>query len=217
VQKEDAMRLVLFGATGFAGGKILREARQRGHEVIGVARHVESLAELGKAGSLHDESFVLETTAGADALLVAIPGRPMPDGTKLLDAVPIVFAAAKQHGLRIGVVGGAGSLQVAAGGPRVIDTPGFPAEYKPEAGAHAEVLAAFRQAPAEVDWFYLSPAANFGAHAPGERTGSYRIGGDVLVTDGDGNSSIGGDDYAIAFVDELEKPAHRRQRFTVGY
>ncbi|MEU6269404.1 NAD(P)-dependent oxidoreductase [Saccharopolyspora shandongensis] len=211
------MRLVLFGATGFAGGAILREAKRRGHEVIGVARNVESLAEPGRAGSLHDEQFVLDVAAGADALLVAIPARPMPDGTKLLDAVPTLFAAAERHGLRIGVVGGAGSLHVSEDGPRVIDTPGFPDEFKPEAGAHAEVLAAFQQAPAGVDWFYLSPAGTFGAYAPGERTGSYRLGGDVLVTDADGNSAIGGDDYAIAFVDELEKPAHRRRRFTVGY
>ncbi|MEU5852419.1 NAD(P)-dependent oxidoreductase [Saccharopolyspora shandongensis] len=211
------MRLVLFGATGFAGGAILREAKRRGHEVIGVARNVESLAEPGRAGSLHDEQFVLDVTAGADALLVAVPARPMPDGTKLLDAVPTLFAAAERHGLRVGVVGGAGSLHVSEDGPRVIDTPGFPDEFKPEAGAHAEVLAAFQQAPAGVDWFYLSPAGTFGAYAPGERTGSYRLGGDVLVTDADGNSAIGGDDYAIAFVDELEKPAHRRRRFTVGY
>ncbi|TDD47680.1 NAD(P)-dependent oxidoreductase [Saccharopolyspora elongata] len=211
------MRLVLFGATGYAGGAILREAKRRGHEVIGVARSAESLAEPGKAGSLHDEQFVLDVTAGADALLVAIPARPMPDGTKLLDAVPTLFAAAERHGLRIGVVGGAGSLRVSEDGPRVIDTPGFPDEFKPEAGAHAEVLAAFQQAPAGVDWFYLSPAGTFGAYAPGERTGSYRLGGDVLVTDADGNSAIGGEDYAIAFVDELEKPAHRRRRFTVGY
>ncbi|QIZ35871.1 NAD(P)-dependent oxidoreductase [Saccharopolyspora sp. ASAGF58] len=211
------MRLVLFGATGFAGGKILREARQRGHEVVGVARHVESLAEPKEAGSLHDEKFVLDATAGADALIVAIPGRPMPDGTKLFDAVPTLFAAAARRGLRIGVVGGAGSLRVVDGGPRLIDTPEFPEEFKPEAGAHAEVLAALQEAPAGVDWFYVSPAANFGAHAPGERTGSYRLGGDVLVTDADGDSSISGDDYAIAFVDELERPTHRRQRFTVGY
>ncbi|MEV0087978.1 NAD(P)H-binding protein [Saccharopolyspora sp. NPDC050642] len=211
------MRLVLFGATGYAGGAILREAKRRGHEVIGVARNAESLAESGKAGSLHDEQFVLDVTAGADALLVAIPARPMPDGTKLIDAVPTLFAAAERHGLRIGVVGGAGSLRVSEDGPRVIDTPGFPDEFKPEAGAHAEVLAALQQAPDEADWFYLSPAGTFGAYAPGERTGSYRLGGDVLVTDAHGNSAIGGEDYAIAFVDELEKPAHRRRRFTVGY
>ncbi|MER6993006.1 NAD(P)H-binding protein [Saccharopolyspora hirsuta] len=211
------MRLVLFGATGYAGGRIREEAVRRGHEVLGIARNAGALPEPKAAGSLHDADFVLDVTAGADAVVVAIPGRTMPDGTKLLDALPTLFAAAERHGVRIGVVGGAGSLRVSEDGPRVIDTPEFPAEFKPEASAHAEVLAALREAPEGVDWFYLSPAGTFGAYAPGERTGTYRLGGEVLVTDADGNSAIGGDDYAIAFVDELEEPAHRRQRFTVGY
>ncbi|CAM00153.1 hypothetical protein A8924_1210 [Saccharopolyspora erythraea NRRL 2338] len=210
------MRLVLFGATGFAGGRIMREATARGHEVVPVARNVGSLPG-ARAGSLHDEAFVLDVTSGADVIAVAIPGRPMEDGRKLLDAVPGLFAAASKHGARIGVVGGAGSLRVSEDGPRLIDTPEFPAEFKDEAGSHAEVLEAFRRAPAEIDWFYLSPAAVFGSYAPGERTGRYRTGGDVLLTDEEGVSAIGGDDYAIAFVDEVESAAHSRSRFTVAY
>jgi len=87
----------------------------------------------------------------------------------------------------------------------------------PVDGGQADVLAALRETAADVDWFYLSPAASFGSAAPGEATGRYRIGGDVLLTDADGNSNISGADYATAFVDEIEKPAHRRQRFSVAY
>jgi len=87
----------------------------------------------------------------------------------------------------------------------------------PEAGGHVEVREALRATPPEVDWFYASPVANFGAHVPGERRGRYRVGGDILLADADGESAIGGEDYAIAFVDEIEKPAHRRRRFTVAY
>jgi putative NADH-flavin reductase len=59
--------------------------------------------------------------------------------------------------------------------------------------------------------------ASFGAHTPGEATGRYRTGGDVLLADADGNSNISGADYAKAFVDEIEQPEHRRQRFSVAY
>ncbi|GAA2784475.1 NAD-dependent epimerase [Saccharopolyspora taberi] len=208
------MRLVLFGATGFAGGRILREATARGHEVVPVARGIGSE---GRAGSLHDEPFALDVTAGADVVVVAIPARPLDDGTRLIDALPTLYSLARKQNARLGFVGGAGSLRVSDGGPRVIDTPEFPEAYKPEAGSHAEVLDALREAPEDVDWFYVSPAAVFGAHSPGERTGAYRTGGDVLVTDENGNSAIGGDDYAIAFLDEIERPAHRRTRFTVAY
>ncbi|QWF81971.1 NAD(P)-dependent oxidoreductase [Amycolatopsis sp. CA-230715] len=213
-------KLVLFGATGYAGGHITEEALRRGHEIVAVARSVDGLAERAgvtpKQGSLHDESFVADVAKGADVLVVAIPGRPI-DGKRLLDAVPALAAVAKDSGVRIGVVGGAGSLLVSEGGPRVIDGPDFPDEYKPEAGNHAEVLDALRAQPEDVDWFYVSPAAEFGAWTEGERTGQYRLGGDILVTDAEGRSRIGGADYAIAFVDEIEKPAHRRQRFTVAY
>jgi len=89
------------------------------------------------------------------------------------------------------------------------------AEHSTRLG-QADVLAALRETTADVDWFYLSPARTFGSYAPGEATGTYRTGGDVLLADADGNSSISGADYAKAFVDEIEQPKHRRQRFTVA-
>ncbi|MER6664827.1 NAD(P)H-binding protein [Amycolatopsis japonica] len=203
-------KLVVFGGTGYAGGKITAEARGRGHEVLAVSRNAEG--EGTKAGSLYDEAFLSDVAKGADVLVIAVHGQ-----SGLLGAVPSIAQAAKDNGARIGVVGGAGSLNVAEGGPRLIDTPEFPDEYKGEAGAHAEVLEAFRKLPEDVDWFYLSPAAEFGAWAEGERTGEFRLGGDVLLTDENGGSKISGADYAIAFVDEIDKPERRRQRFCVAY
>jgi putative NADH-flavin reductase len=215
-------KLTVFGATGYAGGKILEEALRRGHEVVAVARAAtrsDTLEHDGvtvEAGSLHDEDFVAEVIADADVVVVAIPARPL-DGKVLLDAVPALAELARRHDTRIGVVGGAGSLHVAEGGPRLIDTPDFPDAAKPEAGNHAKVLEAFRELPGEVKWFYVSPAAEFGSWAPGERTGRYRLSGDVLLTDDTGNSRISGADFAVAFLDEIEKPAHHQERFTVAY
>ena len=103
------------------------------------------------------------------------------------------------------------------GGPRLVDTPEFPEAHKNEALSHADVLEALRETGDRVDWFYVSPAAGFGSYAPGEATGSYRVGGDVLVTDADGKSFISGADFALAFVDEIEQGRHRRERFTVAY
>jgi putative NADH-flavin reductase len=215
------MRLVVFGATGYAGSRITREALERGHDVVAVAR--ASSPEGGqerltfRAGSLHDKDFVRAVAEGADVVVVSIPGRPAEDGSRLLDALPTLFEVASATGARLGIVGGAGSLRVSADGPRLIDTPEFPDAFKSEAGAHAEVLEALRAAPVGVDWFYVSPAATFGAHAPGQRLGKYRIGDDVLVADENGDSVIGGEDYASAFLDEIDRPAHHRVRFTVAY
>ncbi len=142
----------------------------------------------------------------------AVDGQPY-----LVALVPALLEAAAKHDTRIGVVGGAGSLHVAPGGPRVVDSPDFPEPFKAEALAHAQVLAALRAADTSADWFYLSPAGGFGAFAPGVRTGSYRAGDDVLLVDAEGKSEISGTDFALAFVDEIESHAHPRARFTVAY
>jgi hypothetical protein len=209
-------RIVVIGVTGYAGSHITAELLDRGHTVVGVARDTTRVAarerlEL-RPGSFYDASFRAKTINEADVVVVALPAHPA-DGPDLVIAVPELLEAVA--GARLGVVGGAASLLATEGGPLVLDT--LPEEYKPEAEAHARVLDALKRANTMVDWFYLSPAASFGSWNAGEKTGRFRLGTDVLITDANGNSEISGADYATAFVDEIEKPTHHRTRFTVGY
>ncbi|MBF4993786.1 NAD(P)H-binding protein [Arthrobacter gandavensis] len=212
-------RVVIFGGTGYAGGNIAREAVSRRHEVVSYSRNEPQQPLPGveyRIGSLAAPEVVSAAAADADVLVVAVHGADV-DGAPLTTYVPALIDAARANGARLAFVGGAGSSLVADGGPRLVDTPDFLDDWKPEALSHAEVLEAMRQAPEDLDWFYVSPAALFGAFAPGETTGSYRIGGDILVTKDDGSSEISGTDFALAFVDEIENHAHPRQRFTVGH
>jgi len=213
--------IAIFGGTGYAGSAIRDEALRRGHTVISVSRKEAELAArpglISRQGNLHDPALVDHMAVETDVLVVAIRAAEQ-DGVRLADVVGVLAKAAAEHSSRLGFVGGAGSLHITeGGGPRVVDLPTFPEAHKGEALGQADVLAALRETPADVDWFYLSPAAYFGSHTPGEATGRYRIGGDVLLADADGNSNISGADYAKAFVDEIEKPDHRRQRFSVAY
>ena len=221
--------IAIFGGTGYAGSAIRDEALKRGHSVIAVSRsappadsplagpHVPGGPDVQfQQGNLHDDALVEALADEADVIVVAIPGREV-DGRTLLDGLGPLTTAAAKTGTRLGFVGGAGSLQVSEGGPRLVDGPDFPAAHKNEALSHAGVLAALREASNDVDWFYLSPAAEFGSYSPGEATGAYRVGGDVLLTDANGTSFISGADYALAFVDEIEQGRHRRERFTVAY
>lgn len=117
----------------------------------------------------------------------------------------------------IGITGRVGSRLAAdlevAPGKALKDTPDFPPAYKPEASAGSEFLSALRREHV-LDRTFLSPSAEF---APGERTGAFRLGGDQLLVDDNGKSRISMEDFAIAMVDELERPTHSRRRFTVGY
>jgi putative NADH-flavin reductase len=113
---------------------------------------------------------------------------------------------------RVLIVGGAASLEVAPG-VMLIDTPGFPEQIKVQAAPAVEALKAIRQIK-DLEWSFVSPSIMI---VPGERTGKFRLGGDELLKDAKGESKISQEDFAIALVDECEKPKHVRKRFTVGY
>jgi uncharacterized protein len=200
--------IAIIGGTGYAGSHITAEALSRGHRVISLSRNPPADPPAGveiRTGSIEDGALLDGLFADADVVIVAT--HAVSEGqADLVTLVPGLLSRAAEHGTRLGVVGGAGSLLVAPGGPRLIDTPEFPDAFKREASSHADVLEALRAADTQADWFYVSPAATFGSFAPGERTGHYRVGDDVLVTDADGNSVIGGADFAIAVLDEIETP-----------
>ncbi|HEX2820709.1 MAG TPA: NAD(P)H-binding protein [Streptosporangiaceae bacterium] len=211
--------IAIFGFTGYVGSHITAEALSRGHNVIGISRSEvpdSDAAVTAITGSITDQALVRDVAKQASTLVVAVHGSV--DGVPFLPGlVPALLEAAAASGSRLGFVGGAGNVLIAAGGPRLVDTPEFPAFAKTEAESQVEALKALQASDSPADWFYVSPAAGFGPHAPGERTGLYRIGGEVLLTDADGTSYISGADYAIAFVDEIDTPQHHREQFSVAY
>lgn len=202
-------KIAIIGATGRAGSQLLEEALRRGHSVTAIARDTSKLGE--RAGVVSKNLDVLD----AQALQAAVAGHDVVISAAHFATIPAsaVIGPVKQAGVkRLLVVGGAGSLLL-PDGSRVIDAANFPAEYKAEASAGAQFLEALRQEQ-ELDWSFLSPSALF---VEGERRGTFRLGKEHLLVDGEGQSQISFADFAIALLDEVEKPAHSRQRFTVGY
>jgi putative NADH-flavin reductase len=217
------MNIVLYGATGKAGSRILTELLSRGHHVTAVTRHPDKLTPNNgltvQQGDLSETDAIAEAIGGAQAVVSAY--GPPPDKTdqivgvtqRQIAAVQQVSqqASSQESAPRLIVVGGAGSLEVAPG-VTLVSTKDFPEAYKAIALSHEKALELLRAS--SIDWTYLSPAAVL---EPGQRTGKFRLGQDELLSTPDGNSYISMEDYAIALVDELEHPQHRRQRFTVGY
>ena len=202
-------KIAIIAATGRAGSQLLEEALRRGHSVTAIARDTSKIGE--RAGVVSKNLDVLD----AQALQAAVAGHDVVISAAHFATIPAsaVIGPVKQAGVkRLLVVGGAGSLLL-PDGSRVIDAPNFPAEYKAEASAGAQFLEALRQEQT-LDWSFLSPSALF---VEGERRGTFRLGKDHLLVDGEGQSQISFADFAIALLDEVEKPAHSRQRFTVGY
>ena len=203
------MKVALIGASGFIGSRLLAELAARGHAVTAIVRNPEKVAALAGVtalnGDVFDEDGLAKLLSGHDAVISAVHFTASDP--------QILLAAVKRSGVkRYLVVGGAGSLEVAPGA-KLFDTPNFPAAYLDEARKGGIFLDLLKQEQG-LDWTFLSPSALI---HPGERTGKFRLGTDQLLVDAKGDSSISVEDYAVALVDELEKPAHSRRRFTVGY
>ncbi|MFC4224208.1 NAD(P)-dependent oxidoreductase [Lysinibacter cavernae] len=211
--------ITVLGGTGYAGKHIVAEAARRGHAVTSYSRNAPTEPVAGVTyvtGSLLDPEVLRSAVDGADVVVETLSPRGELDG-KLVDLVSELARLATEHGARLGVVGGAGSLLVEPGGSAVADGPDFPAEILSEAKQLQAVLENLRADASGLDWFFVSPAGGFGPWAEGEATGTFRIGGDVLLVDEHGQSNISGADFATAFVDEIESPAHSGARFTVAY
>ena len=203
------MKIAVIGASGNAGSRITAELVRRGHSVTAIVRSPEKVtAQAGVTplkGDVMDQAGLARLLAGHDAAISSV---------RFLGSDPVKLIAAAREA-KVGrylVVGGAGSLEVAPG-VRLVTTPGFPVAYKAEAEAGAAFLDLLR-GEKELNWTFLSPSALFVA---GERTGKFRLGTDQLLTGADGKSTISFEDFAVARADEIERPAHIRQRFTVGY
>lgn len=214
-------RIVILGGTGYAGGHLAAQAADRGHQVLTVSRSAQATPATSgehRTGDVRDEAFLAEILDGADVVVSALsPRGDMADLEAFRSLQKTLARLAQEKSVRLGVIGGAGSLLVAEGGPKLVDTPEFPEEFAEEPKVLDAVLQDLRASDEGLDWFFLSPAAGFGSFAPGEATGTYRVGGDVLLSDESGTSFISGEDLALALVDEIEAPAHRRTRFTVAY
>jgi uncharacterized protein len=216
-RKSNAMRITVFGAGGSVGSCVVAEALSRGHEVVAVVRNPKRAARLPKAatvraGDARHLEDVVALSRGQDFVVSAT--RPPPGSEReLVAAAKTLLAGLAQTGVRLLLVGGAASLTVGANGATVVDDPKFPAAFRDLALACVSQLEVCR-ADDRANWTYLSPPALL---EPGERTGKYRLGRDELLVDATGNSTISVEDFAVALLDEAERPKHPRMRFTVAY
>ena len=200
------MKIAVYGATGMVGSQIVNESLSRGHEVTAISRkgaEVEGTRSL--AADLADSARFAEIAKEHEAVVLATgPSRTGGDHGEWLSAMANAYSNAE--GTRLMIVGGAGTLEI--DGVRLLDSPDFPEAYKAEATTAAAAFEAVKKTPAELDWTVLAPAP---AILPGERTGVYSTAKDTPA-----GEFISTQDYAVALLDELETPAHRRSRFTAA-
>lgn len=213
--------VLLIGATGFVGSAVLNELVSRGHKVTAVARNIEKVAKSELLDVVKEDVANVDAIAkladGKDAIISAYnPGWTNPDiATLISENYPKILSAAKKSGVKcLLIVGGAGTL-FCAPGLRVVDSGAIPEEIMGGVRPLGDFYLNTLMNEKDIDWVFFSPAGVFDQQ--GKKTGNYRLGKDDLIVDAEGNSHISVQDYADAMVNELEKPAHHKERFTIGY
>lgn len=212
-------KISVLGGTGYGGRAVVAEAARRGHRVTSYSRTAPAEPVPGVfyvTGSVLDDDLLQAAVSGADVVFEALSPRGDMAG-KVEGVFDELMALAEFSGVRLGVLGGASSLLVSEGGPRLFDLAAPDPEVLPEIQLGLYKLERLKEAPEELDWFYISPAAEFGAWVPSTETGSYRTSDDVLLTDEKGASHVSAADLALAVLDEIEHPSHQRRRFHVAH
>src|SRR4051794_21869236 len=153
------MRLIIFGASGALGSRLVTEALARGHEVTAAARTPPSdpRGTEWTTADATDAASVASVASGHDAVLSAVTQHDRPE--VLAEVAGGLLVGLQRAGVgRLVVAGGAGSLKNAEG-QRLVDSPGFHDDWKPEALAQAAALDRYLQTETDVNWTYISPAA----------------------------------------------------------
>lgn len=222
----DSLKLIVYGATGRVGSRVVEEALNRGHRVTAVSRdpgRVEKKHENLSAvkGNVLDPESVAALVEGQDIVVVSVRGSvdksKKPEKTVHRLAAEVIVNVLRDMGAgapRLIFVGGAGSLEIKPGvlyaDKLSIFIPGF---VRQEIAGHVLTLDYLRGVD-DVRWTYISPAKKF---KPGKRTGNYRIGGDQMLKDARGKSKISMEDFSIALIDEAENSKFIGERFSVAY
>jgi uncharacterized protein len=212
-------RITVLGGSGYAGSAVVEEAHRRDHQVTSVSRgepaeRIDGVTYL--SGSVLDPDLLTRAVADRDVVVEAISPRGDMAG-KVEGVVDRLIRSLASTPTRLGVIGGASSLLISEGGPRLFDVSEIAPEVRPEIETGMALLEMLKGAPESLDWFYVSPPETFGVWAPAAETGEYRLSDNILLRDAEGTSTISAADLAIAVVDEIDRPAHRRRRFHVAH
>lgn len=208
--------ITVVGGTGYAGAAIVAEAARRGHTVTAISRTAPGTQAEGVEYVTGDLTQSVPDIAGAEVVVAALSPRGDNAG-KLRDAYRSLAQAAATNGARFVGIGGFSSLRPAEGAPRFVEGDDLPPEFAAEAREMNDILADLATGSVDVDWLFVSPAAEFGSHAPGEALGRYRVSGEVALFDQDGKSAISGADFARAVLDEIETPTRHRAQIHFAY
>lgn len=209
-------KILVIGGTGYAGAAIVKEAAQRGHQVVSISRKPPARPVEGVQYLTGGMTYAGPLIEQVDVVVMAM--SPRGENAGRLSAIYTELAQlAESAGKRFIVIGGFSSTRPAPGAPRIAEGDDLNPMFADEAREMNSILEHLLAWQSPLDWLFVSPAATFGAYAPGERQGKYRVGADISLFDENGQSLLGGEDFGLAVVDEIEQQTHSRTQVHYAY
>ncbi len=208
------MKIAVIGAAGKAGKLIAREALGRGHEVTAIVKPGSEGRVPAGCAILAKSLFDLTAAdlKGFNAVVNAfgtpydVPGKDQ----EHIDAAKLLISIGRElPEVRFLTIGGYGSLYTDETKTKQV-VEGIPKDVGAVPWAAKVALDLFRAS--DMNWTFFSPAGFFDPN--GARSGSYTLGGDVVIQNRMGQSYISYADFAVAMVDEIEQAKHIRERVT---
>lgn len=206
------MKVAVICSNGKVGKLVVKEALAAGFEVTGFARG-ENKSEAKKYVQKDIFDITKQDLTGFDVVVDAFGAwtePELPNHGKSLAHLCSLLSGTKT---RLLIVGGAGSLYTnKEHTARVMEGANFPDIFKPLAKAMGSALDDLRKRN-DVQWTYISPAADFQADAP--KTGKWLWAGEELTLNTKSESIISYADYAAALVEEIAKGGNIQKRISV--
>ena len=206
------MKVAVICSNGKVGKLVVKEALAAGFEVTGFARG-ENKSEAKKYVQKDIFDITKQDLTGFDVIVDAFGAwtePELPNHGKSLAHLCGLLSGTKT---RLLIVGGAGSLYTnKEHTARVMEGANFPDIFKPLANAMGSALDDLRKRN-DVQWTYISPAADFQADAP--KTGKWLWAGEELTLNTRSESIISYADYAAALAEEIAKGGNIQKRISV--
>ena len=205
------MNILVIGANGNAGRRIVEKALKVGHQVTGVVRREGAIE--GIPTIVKDALQLTKQELTQFDVVVNATSAFTPDTYHLpADLTLLLVKALANTNTRLIAIGGAGSLYVDEDHTvQLNDTPEFPKEFLARSKTHGksdDILRKF----SNVDWTMFTPPPILDAEGP--KSNDYVLGNENVILNREGKPYLSYATFAQILVDEINNHKFSRQRFT---
>ena len=205
------MNILVIGANGKAGHRIVEKALKAGHQVTGLVRREGAIE--GIPTIVKDALQLKKQELTQFDVVVNATSAFTPDTYHLpADLTLLLVKALANTNTRLIAIGGAGSLYVDEDHTvQLNDTPEFPKEFLARSKTHGksdDILRKF----SNVDWTMFTPPPILDAEGP--ESNDYVLGNENVILNKEGKPYISYATFTQILVDEINNHKFGRQRFT---